>query len=120
LSSSTNSPPTPLTAKKFGLRYLQPMPLSRTVGAPDFAGVNVSDFVEKCEATCRRYRRSPFEAELIHDLPSYCSPPILKEDLQILDGYSSENWVTLKGSLLDAFRSRDEKTRPIPCFNIRD
>jgi hypothetical protein len=77
----------------------------------DVISINVSDFVEKWEATYRRYGRSPSEAELIDDLPSYCSPPILKEDIQILDGYLSHNWDTLKTSLLYAFRSRDEKAR---------
>jgi hypothetical protein len=87
MSSASNSPPTLLTAEFPGLlRYFQPMPLPRTVGVPDSAGVN---FVEKFEATCRRYGRFPSETELIQDLPSYCFPPILKEDIQILDGYSS-------------------------------
>jgi hypothetical protein len=114
---SSNSPPAPLTPELLSLLcHLQPMPLPGTVGAPDFAGINVSDFVEKWELTCHCYGRSPSEAELIEDLPSYCSPPILKENIQILDGYSSHNWDTLKTSLLYAFRSRDEKARTYSCL----
>jgi hypothetical protein len=50
------------------------------VRIPDFAIINISDFVEKWEVACCQ-KKSSSKAELIIDLPSYCSTPILKQNI---------------------------------------
>jgi hypothetical protein len=106
------------------LRCLRPIPPPDAAGAPSFSGSNVSDFIQKWEATSRRHGRAPEDADLIAEIPNYCIAYILKEDIEILAGYDARDWTLLKSSMLKAFRALDDKARTYtqPFFNtyIRD
>jgi hypothetical protein len=95
------------------------MPSPDAVGAPTFSRPNVSEFIQKWEATCRCHGHAPEEADLIADIPNYYTAHILKADIEILAGNEARDWALLRSSMLKAFRALDDKacTYKHPFFN---
>ena len=74
-------------------------------GAPHFNGEDVSEFVDEWGFFCDDYGCS--NQLKCSRLPSYCDKDI-GDNIKLLDGFATENWVTFCSSLKDLYWQHDK------------
>src|SRR5947199_8464275 len=102
-----------------GYRMYAAMARPNSPEALSFNGTNVSDFIRRWFNECDDCGLA--DSQKCSRLPDYCTPDI-KKAVELLDGYTSGNWMTLQGELKGLFWQHDQQKDTTATLNqlIRD